>query len=451
MDLTTTPTHWLAYIRAGGPVAAALPARVRLEIDRREAAAERLIGWVQLAFVLFFVALYTIAPRAEGSAGATFVPATLAAYMLFTLFRLALSYRVTLPGWFLVLSMVVDVALLCGLIFSFHIQYGQPAAFYLKAPTMIYLFIFIALRVLRFDPRYVLLSGLIAVAGWLAMVAYALLANMGEMYITRNYVEYLTSNAILIGAEIDKVITLLAVTLILSFAQYRARAVFFDAIRSHTAAEDLSQFFAPEVARTITAAETLPGEATSEMRDAAILFVDVRGFSTTAATMPPEAVMQVLAVYQQCAQDVIARHGGRVDKFMGDGILATFGAVEPSETFAADALRAGREVITALDGLDCSALGWPGAFRTGAAVASGRVTVGVVGGGGRLEFTVIGNAVNLASKLETANKDQGTRALTDLSTLELAQAQGLTENDLPRRPATAIMGLTAPVDLVVLA
>ena len=450
---TFTLTHWLTYIRAGGPVAAALPARVRTEIDRREAAAERLIGWVQLGFVVFFATLYAIAPRAEGSAGATFVPATLAAYMVFTLFRLALSYRVTLPGWFLMLSMVVDVALLCGMIFSFHIQYGQPAAFYLKAPTMIYLFIFIALRALRFDPRYVLLSGLIAVAGWVSMVGYALWADMGEMFITRNYVEYLTSNAILIGAEIDKVITLLGVTLILSFAQYRARAVFFDAIRSHSAAEDLSQFFAPEVARTITAAETLPGAGTSETREAAILFVDVRGFSTTAATLPPEVVMQVLARYQKTAQDVIARHDGHIDKFIGDGILATFGAVGPTETYAADALHAAREVIVALDALapDCAALGWPGPFRTGAAVASGRVTVGVVGGGGRLEFTVIGHAVNLASKLETANKDQGTRALTDLATLHLAQAQGHPQQDLPLRPGTTIIGLAEPVDLVVLA
>jgi adenylate cyclase len=158
----------------------------------------------------------------------------------------------------------------------------------------------------------------------------------------------------------------------------------------------------------------------------------------------------VLALYQQTAQDVIARHNGRIDKFMGDGILATFGAVEPSSTFAADALRAATEVITALDALDCAALGWPGTFRTGAAVASGRVTVGVVGGGGRLEFTVIGHAVNLASKLETANKDQGTRALTDLNTLHLAQAQGYPQQDLPLRPATAIIGLSEPVDLVVL-
>jgi adenylate cyclase len=449
----SAPATWLGQIRAGGALALALPARVRAEIDRREAAAERVIGWVQLAFVLFVLALFGVAPRADGSAGATFVPLTLSAYLAFTLFRLWLSYRITLPGWYLVLSMLVDTALLCGLIVSFHIQYEQPAAFYLKAPTMIYLFIFIALRTLRFDPRYVLLAGLIAVAGWLSIVAYALMSDMGTMLITRNYVQYLTSNAILIGAEIDKAVALVTVTLILSFAQYRARAVFLDAVQSHSAADDLRQFFAPEVARTITAAETLPGAGTSEVREAAILFTDVRGFSATAASLPPETVMGVLALYQECAQGVIARHNGRIDKFMGDGILATFGAVEPSETYAADALRAAAEVVAALDALqgDCAALGWPVPFRTGAAAAAGRVTVGVVGGGGRLEFTVIGHPVNLASKLEAANKDQATRALTDATTYATARAQGYDRADLGTRPGRSLVGLSAPVDLVVVA
>ncbi len=213
----------LGYIMRGGPTEDGIPARVRAEIAEREAAAERLIGWVQLGVVVFFATLYSIAPRAEGGFGFNFVPITLAAYFLFTVLRVALSYRITLPRWYLIVSIIVDVALLCGLIFSFHIQYNQHPAFYLKAPTLMYVFIFIGLRALRFDPRFVLITGIIAVIGWLALVAYALLGDMGRMHITRNYVEYLTSNAILIGAELDKTIIILGVTAILSFALYRGR------------------------------------------------------------------------------------------------------------------------------------------------------------------------------------------------------------------------------------
>ncbi len=449
----STIRYFFVYMGTGWPPNHDLPDRVRLEIDRREATAERTIGWVQLGIVTFFALLYSLAPRAEGGSGENFVPMALLIYFLFTVFRLILSYRITIPSWFLVVSMAVDVALLCGLIFSFHTQYGQPAAFYLKAPTMIYFFIFISLRALRFDPRYVLTSGLIAAVGWMGMVAYALLTDMGEMRITRNYVEYLTSNSILIGAEIDKSMTLIAVTLILTFAQFRARSVLFDAIKSQTAVDDLSQFFAPEVANLITQSDALPGDGRPEIRAAAIMFVDVRAFTKTVRGLPPEKVMEILACYQDTVLQQIEQHNGRVDKFMGDGILATFGAVHPSATHAADALRATLAVIAALDAMQdrFNALGWPGAFQTGAAVASGEVTVGVVGAQGRFEFTVIGNAVNLASKLENANKVQGTRILTDAATFSLASAQGYEGVAHQSRPAVAIAGLSQSVDIMVLA
>lgn len=454
MDKVRTSIRTIAaYIWHGGPSAADVPARVMAVIDQREAEAERLIGWVQLSIVVFFALLYAIAPRAQGATGANFVPVTLLAYFVFTVLRVALSYYTSLPPWYLILSIIVDVVLLCGLIFSFHIQYMQPPAFYLKTPTAIYFFIFISLRALRFDPRFVLMTGLVSVVGWLGMVAYALISDMGQVHITRNYVEYINTNAILIGAEIDKSIALLGVTAILSLALYRGRQVLFDSIQHHAAAQDLKRFFAPEVASSITSSDDMPAVGHCEVRNAAILFVDVRSFTRTAERLPPDRVMLILARYQKAALPEIERCNGRIDKFMGDGILATFGAVKPSETYAADALRAAASVISVLDGLEAEfrALGWPKAFRIGTAVACGAVTVGVVGTQDRLEFTVIGNAVNLAAKLENANKDQQTRALTDLATYEIAQAQGYDRAGLPVRPGVAVAGVSRTLDIVVVA
>jgi len=443
----------LRYIIAGGPSKDGMPARVMAELDAREAAAERLIGWAQLFVVVFFASLYSIAPRATGATGANFVPLVLALYFAFTVLRLGLSYRVTLPEWFLLISIGVDVALLCGLIFSFHLQYSQPAAFYLKAPTLLYMFIFIGVRTLRVDPRFVLTTGIAFAAGWSALVAYALLTDMGDMRITRDFVAYLTSNSILIGAEIDKMLTILGVTGILTIALYRGREVLFDAVKSSAAEQDLRLFFAPEVAQSITGAEALPSAGRGEARAAAILFVDVRGFTRTAETLPPDAVIAILTRYHEVALHAIEQHGGQVDKFLGDGILATFGAVQDSATYAADALRAAQAVIAAMEaaGPDFAALGWPRAFDVGASAACGTVTVGVVGARGRLEFTVIGNAVNLAAKLEAANKAQGTRALTDGETYALAQTHGYENAGLPVRPAQALAGLARAVDVVVLA
>ncbi len=443
----------LNYIVNGGAPEQGIPERVRAEIRVREASSERLIGWVQLGLVLFFSTLYAIAPRAEGTAGFNFVPFALGTYFLFTVLRLVLSYRFELPSWYLLISIGVDMALLVGLIFSFHIQYDQHPAFYLKTPTLMYVFIFIGLRALRFDPRFVLTTGLVAVAGWIGLVLYAALKEMDRMVLTRNYVEYLTGNSILIGAELDKTMVILAVTVILSAALYRGRSMLFEATRHQAAATDLRRYFAPEVAASITEAETALEAGEGTQREAAIFYADIRSFTGTSASLPPETVLAVLAQYQSLAVEVINGEGGRVDKFLGDGILATFGAVHPSGTYAADALRAAARLVDTIEAHQkrFTDAGWPGRLHIGTAVAAGPVTVGVIGSKTRLEFTVIGDAVNRAAKLEDANKQQGTAALTDGFTWELACAQGFSAPMIESRPGRQVAGLKEPADLIVLA
>ncbi|EFO30530.1 adenylate cyclase [Roseibium sp. TrichSKD4] len=444
---------WITYILRGGPPETGIPQRVRAEIRERENASERLISWVQLGIVSLFSTLYLLAPRAEGADGFNFVPVALAIYFGFTVVRLVLSYRFELPTWLLLLSIGVDMALLVGLIFSFHIQYNQPPTFYLKAPTLMYVFIFIGLRALRFDPRFVLTTGLVAVAGWLGLVGYAVLSDMDGMHITRNYVEYLTENSVLIGAELDKTVVILTVTILLSAALFRGRELLFSSVRDHAAASDLKRFFAPEVAASITDAESSLKAGEGTVREAAILYVDIRGFTRTADQLPPDKVMAILAAYQETAIGIIKGHGGRIDKFLGDGILATFGAVHPSTSYASDALSAAQELVTAIaaEGLRFRELGWPRDFLIGTAVSAGPVTVGVVGSSERLEFTVIGDAVNRAAKLEDANKAECSCVLTDASTFDLALEQGYDGTPGERRIMRSVAGLREPLDLQVLA
>ena len=136
---------------------------------------ERLVGWVQIAIIGVFATLYLTSPSA-GALGLEMiqpVPVALGLYALFTIVKQILAYRTSLPRWLISLSIVADMALLFGLIWSFHLQYDQPPAFYLKAPTLLYVFIFIALRSLRFEIYYVLLAGGAAAFGWMVLAAYA--------------------------------------------------------------------------------------------------------------------------------------------------------------------------------------------------------------------------------------------------------------------------------------
>ncbi|MEE8507107.1 MAG: adenylate/guanylate cyclase domain-containing protein, partial [Kiloniellales bacterium] len=275
---------------------ATLPERVRKAIQEQGDATERLIGWVQLAVVLTFATLYTISPKTFPAEQAFQpVPWVIGAYMVFTVIRLSLAYRMSLPGWFLIVSIVIDMSLLFGLIWSFHIQYMQPASFYLKAPTLLYVFIFIALRALRFEARFVLVAGVVAALGWLVLVLYVITVDPGDNMITRDYIAYMTSNSILLGAEFDKMVSILVVAIILGVALMRGRALLVRAVAEGVAAQELARFFAPEIASKIRGSDQEIAAGTGEARDAAIVNFDMRGFTRFAEKQAPDQVMSLLA------------------------------------------------------------------------------------------------------------------------------------------------------------
>lgn len=432
----------------------ALPPRVADAIREHQLKSEILIAWGQLLVGATWASLYALAPKTSAATAMIEpVPIALASYLVFSILRLALAYRGFAATWFLALSVLVDMAILMGLIWSFHIQYEQPASFYLKAPTLLYVFIFIALRALRFSAGFVILAGAAAACGWLLMLYYAMSTSQApNMGVTRDYVAYMTSNLILIGAEFDKVIAILLSTAILAIALWRARRLLVGSVVESQAHSDLERFFAPEIAHQIVHAEQRIEAGQGEVRRAAILVCDIRGFTPMAMGMDPDYLMKLLADYQTRMVRVIQDHGGSIDKFMGDGIMATFGAALPTETYAADALRC-------IEDLGQAAWVWHDERQStgempldiGFAVSAGPLVFGAVGDGERLEFTVIGEPVNLAAKLEKANKAEAVSALTTAATLEMAQAQGYEPPpSLEHRAQRPIEGTGAPMDLVVL-
>jgi adenylate cyclase len=149
---------------------------------------------------------------------------------------------------------------------------------------------------------------------------------------------------------------------------------------------------------------------------------------------------------------VIQRHAGSIDKFLGDGIMASFGAARASATAAADALRAAEDLLDEAGRWrgEREAAGLP-APRVGCAVATGQVIFGAVGDETRLEYTVIGESVNLAAKLEKHTKAEGVNALTSAATFALARRQGFApRSPCETRNARRVGGVDEPLDLVVL-
>ena len=430
---------------------AQMPVRARAELERQRYQSEILITLLQIAAIAFFSLLYWLAPDAGTRYDLAIAPIPLALgiYAALTLLRLVLAWYGRLKGWMLAVSIVVDFTTLYAIIWSFHITYAQPASMYLKAPEFAFVFILIAMRALRFQPVWVIFAGVTAALGWLAMLGFALWPVGGEA-ITRDYVQYMTSTDILIGAQVGKLIAITVFTGVLALVLYKANRAMSEAVASDIALHDMSHFFDAGVARRIAFAERELEAGQAEQREAAIMFIDLRNFTRYSSTLSPEALIALLNDYQSMLVPIINKHNGAVDKFLGDGVMVSFGAVEDSNLYARDALNAAHEItIAAREWQEQrKQQGFP-ELGLGIGIATGSVIFGVIGYDNRLEYTVLGTAVNRAAKLEPLTKQENVAGLCDMTTYNRAREQGYTRelNILSDRD---VPGFSETQDLAVL-
>lgn len=430
-----------------------LPQRVQDDFAEMQHRSELLVTGVQLAVVALLAALYYAAPAGHApDAPVRSAPLGLGLFAVLVLLRGWFAYTRQLTRPFLAFSVIAEMALLMFTIWTYHLQFEAMPNVNLKNTHIAYVFVLIALRSLRFEPVWVILSGLTAALGWGLIVSHALWVQ-GEAILTWDYVTYVSTRSLHPGGEFDKVLAILLVTFLSATMLKRARDTLFTAVAQTQATKDLSRFFDQEVASRITGADMALKAGQGERRQAAILFTDLRGFTKASAHLPPEGLIALLQEYQGLVVPIVRRHGGSIDKFMGDGVLASFGAVAASDTYAADVLRAVDELqeAAAAWSAERAAKGLP-AVSIGAGVAVGEVVFGVIGFEDRLEYTVISETVNLAAKLEKHNKAEAVQALATASALALAQAQGY-QSPSPKeiRPARPVGGVAGPLDLAVLA
>jgi adenylate cyclase len=165
-----------------------------------------------------------------------------------------------------------------------------------------------------------------------------------------------------------------------------------------------------------------------EVRTATVLFCDLRGFTAAAERMTPQEVVGTLNEFFSLMAAWVRECGGFVDKFMGDAMLVVFGlfgSAEDAPRAAADAIRCALgmpERLTALNWRRHAEGQWPLAISIG--VDSGPVLAGTIGAEDRLEYTVIGDAVNVASRLQSVGKERGTAVLVSEATVALARQAG---------------------------
>ena len=403
-----------------------LPERVQESLRRREHANEVVVRVIQLTIVVMFSTLYSLAAKTGQAAEFQPVPYVLAAYIVLSFIGLIWSIRTALPNWAVYCSILFDFTLLYSLMISFHYQYDQPASFILKSPTLLYVFIFISLRALRLEWKYVAASGITGAIGWVLVVIYVTTIEPENTMITRSYIQYLTSNSILIGAEIDKVISILAVTGILTLVVNGSNNLLVTATTEQTAAKDLSRFFDKRIAQDIRSSQKVLKAGQGERRNTAVINIDIRSFSVIAANREPSQIMHLLSTYQGRVVPILQAHGAIIDKFMGDGIMATIGIDDDEISYSRKSIEAAESIL--LDSkkwqYEEPLLAAAGIYNIGIGIACGTVAFGAVGQGERLEMTVIGSPVNTSAKLEKHNKVLDSNCIISRKTWDLAIKEG---------------------------
>ncbi len=206
----------------------------------------------------------------------------------------------------------------------------------------------------------------------------------------------------------------------------------------------LGKVVSPEIASQLLSSDLKLG---GEEREVTILFSDLRDFTGLGEKMPPAELLALLNRYLDRMSSIVEKHGGVIDKYIGDAIMALFGAPVAAPDSAARAIAAAREMVDALAELnrDFAAEGRP-PLAFGIGINTGRVVAGNMGSKTRLNYTVIGDSVNLAARLEALTKEPVHHAAIIVSEAT-ARAAGVNKQLRPLG-SVIVKGKAEPVNIL---
>jgi adenylate cyclase len=259
-------------------------------------------------------------------------------------------------------------------------------------------FVFIILSTLRLDFWLSTFTGFVAAAELLALGLFhpAASAAAGEQMLGPAFL-------------IPRSAVILACGVIAGAVGTQLRRQFEASLAAATARDQVTNLFgqhvSPQVVERLLAAGSTSG---SETKQVAVMFVDIRGFTAAARMRSPQEVVDRLDAAFAVLVEIVDRNSGIVNKFLGDGFLALFGAPFDDPEAALRAVTAGREMLAAIEQHNVGS-DWP--LRIGIGIHLGDVVAGSVGSPRRKEYTVIGDTVNFASRIEGLNKEFGSQFL----------------------------------------
>ena len=358
---------------------------------------------------------------------------------------LYLLARRTAAGTIGLAGCVIDIAVLSALPVIWYLSVGGsdvPPAYMLKTQITVITLGIVALNALAIRPLYPLVVAAGGICVHVALLVYVL--NEPRTIVSSEFVDSAMGPALSLELVLVSMLIIAVTGAAMGYLTYIARRTVVQGVRLEVANAHLGRYFSPGVVSRISSeGDTLLGLG-GRTQEVAVMFCDIRDFTTITENLPPSEVVRFLSQYHTHMVEVIFSFGGTIDKFIGDAIMVTFGTPDPSDDDAERSVRAGLAMSTALAELNVDRERRSLAkIRHGIGIHFGPVIAGNIGTEDRLEYTVIGDTVNVASRIQDTCKSVGETLLISDAVKKHLPADIL----LQSLPEQRVKGRQAPVQI----
>jgi adenylate cyclase len=416
-----------------------------------ERSAERVVGQLRMAIALSLGAVFAIAVVMHAQRDDAVRPeqitaafATIVAYLALG----ALSYHLAVPHrfrpWMPWAFVTGDAGFLLTHIGLDVVTTGLGGNYVASLPVLWLAPAVLAFGALQYNPARLLYATALLAGGLVAIAAtdfgFDTLADTPPAAIGRFFDA---------PPNIMRLAMLIAAGAILVAAAARTRSLLQRAINEARRSANLARYFPAEIAGQL-AESGLTALREGRRQAVAVMFVDIRGFTTRAETMDPAATGRLLADFRRFVVATATRCEGVVDKFIGDAAMLVFGLPSPRPDDARRALACARALLAGTPGewaRDPEATGGNGAIELGIGLHAGDAFCGAVGDEARLEFTVLGDTVNIAARLEQETKAVGLPLVVSGAFLAAA-GETVDGRDWQQLGVRTLRGRAQPVDLL---
>lgn len=364
-----------------------------LTSEERRWRRERRSAWLRV--LAFWVLVFNLQAGSHGESILVHAHVVVG-YGLATLLALGLALARRGPASMAVVFVIIDALLVVALFHEHLFAANNTFDHTLTAPSLAVGFLLLTHVALRLKSWLVLVFSCLVVFGWLALLALTVVVHAHDAP-TVNH-----------GWSIFAIEGALAAAFIFAaFVCYLLiedhSALLKGAVTSERRRQNLARFFSPKVVAELQSKGTALNLA---HRRTVVMFVDLRSFTRLSETVEPEDVADLLSEYRQLVTEAVFAHGGTVDKFIGDGVMAVFGHPQAAPDDAARAVACSLVMAAALAQWKQSRQrnGEP-ATDAGIGLHVGPVIGGVLESGSHAEFTVFGDAVNVAERLEGLSRE----------------------------------------------